>query len=287
MSITAAQVAELRATTGAGLMDCKKALEASGGDLGAAADFLRTKGIAIAQKKSARETKEGAVGMALSDDKRSAALVRLACETDFVARNAQFHALVAQLSRQVLAQGAVDVPAQRLAAGIGSGQGTVGELITQAIATTGENLQFMEAAKVEAPAGVVGGYVHSNAKIGVLVALKAEGKPAQDKLEALARDIAMHIAASQVSAIRPEEVPAAVTQKEKDILIAQAKESGKPADIIEKMVQGRINKFLKEITLLSQPFVKNPDQTVDQLLAEQGKALGGKLTVERYVKFAF
>ena len=287
MSISAAQVAELRATTGAGLMDCKKALEATAGDLAAAADYLRTKGIAIAQKKSARDTKEGAVGIAFSGDKRSAALVRLACETDFVARNDRFQALVAQLSKQVLAQGAADVPAQNLAPGIASGKGTVGDLITQAIATTGENLQFMEAAKVEAPAGIVGGYVHSNAKIGVLVALKAEGRPAPDKLEALARDIAMHIAASQVSAIRPEEVPAAVLQKEKEILLAQAQESGKPAEIVEKMVQGRINKFLKDISLLSQPFVKNPEQTIEQLLAEQGKALGGKLMVERYVKFAF
>ena len=287
MSITASQVAELRATTGAGLMDCKKALEASSGDLQAAADYLRKKGISIAQKKSARETKEGAVGVALSPDKRAAAMVRLACETDFVARNEQFQALVSQLAKQVLAKGASDVPGQPLASGVGSGNGTVADLITQAIATTGENLQFVEAAKVEANAGVIGGYVHSNGKIGVLVALNAGGSQAADKLETLARDIAMHIAASQVSAIRPEEVPPEVLQKEKEILVAQAAESGKPADIVEKMVQGRINKFLREITLLSQPFVKNPDQTVEQLLAEQGKALGGKLAVERFVKFAF
>jgi elongation factor Ts len=288
MSITASQVAELRASTGAGLMDCKKALEATGGDLAAAKDYLRKKGIAIAQKKSARETKEGAVAVALSEDRRTAAIVRLACETDFVARNEQFQTLVGQLARQVLARGASDVPQQALA----EGKGTVAELITQAIATTGENLQFVEAARIEAPAGAIGGYVHSNAKIGVLVAVKAEGAlaqemPAADKLTALARDIAMHVAASQVSAIRPDEVPAEVMQHEKDILAAQAKESGKPAEIIEKMVQGRLNKYLKDITLLSQPFVKNPEQTIEQLLAEQGKALGAKLSVERYVKFAF
>lgn len=287
MSITAAQVAELRAMTGAGLMDCKKALEATGGDLQAAADYLRKKGVSIAQKKSARETKEGLVSIALSPDKRAAAMVRLACETDFVARNEQFQGLVAQLAKQVLAKGAADVPGQAVVPGVGSGSGTVADLITQAIAITGENIQFAEAAKVDAPAGVIGGYVHSNGKIGVLVALKAEGKPAADKLESLARDIAMHVAASQVSAIRTEDVPAEVLRKEKEILVAQAKESGKPADIVEKMVQGRLNKFLKDVTLLSQPFVKNPEQTVDQLLADQSKALGGKLAVERFVKFSF
>jgi elongation factor Ts len=287
MSITAAQVAELRADTGAGLMDCKKALEATNGDVSAAKDFLRKKGISIAQKRSDRQTKEGRVAIAQSSDKRSAGMVRLGSETDFVARNEQFQGLVAQLAQQVLAKGADGLSDQPLIPGVGQGKGTVGELITHMIATTGENLQLLDGAKVEASAGLVGGYVHSNAKIGVLVALKVDGQAPADKLETLARDIAMHIAASQVSAIRSEDVPAEVLQKEKDILIAQAKESGKSAEIAEKMVQGRIGKFLKEVTLLHQPFVKNPDQTVEQLLAEQGKALGATVAVERFVKFAF
>jgi len=287
MAITASQVAELRASTGVGLMDCKKALEATNGDLTAAKDWLRKKGIAVAQKRSERETKEGVVAIQMTPDKRSASMVRLACETDFVARNEQFQALVAQLATQVLAKGAENVADQVLAPGVGTGKGTVAELITAAVGTTGENLQFMEAAKVDAPQGIVGGYVHSNSKIGVLVALKADGSAPADKLETLARDVAMHVAASQVSAIRPEDVPAEVLQKEKDIYVAQAKESGKSGDIVEKMVQGRLNKFLKEVSLLNQPFVKNPDQTIEQLLAEQGKALGTKVAVERFVKFTF
>ncbi len=283
MTITAAQVAELRSITGAGLMDCKKALEESGGDLEAARDNLRKKGIAVAAKKSGRETKEGGVAMAIAPDKKSGAVVRLASETDFVARNDQFKALLKGLAGQVLAKGDQDVPNQPAL----GGKGTVGDQITAAIATMGENLQFMDAGRVEAPGGVVGGYVHSNAKIGVLVALKAEGKADPAALETVARDIAMHVAASQVSAISPENLSPEQVAKEKEILIAQAAESGKPPDILEKMVQGRLNKYLKEITLLSQPFVKDPEKTVEKLLVEQGQALGAKLTVERFVKLQF
>jgi elongation factor Ts len=283
MSITASQVAELRSITGAGLMDCKKALEETGGNVDAARDYLRKKGIAVAQKKSARETKEGGVAMAIAPDKSAGALVRLASETDFVARNDQFKTLLKNLAGQVLARGDRDLLNQPAT----DGKGTVNEQITAAIATMGENLQFMEAARVEVQGGVVGGYVHSNAKIGVLVALKAEGRADPAALESLARDIAMHVAASQVSAISPEHLSPEQVAKEKEILVAQAAESGKPADIVEKMVQGRLGKYLKEITLLSQPFVKDPQQTVQQLLAGQGQALGAKLTVERFVKLAF
>jgi len=287
MAITASQVAELRASTGVGLMDCKKALEATAGDLTAAKDWLRKKGIAVAQKRSDRETKEGAVAIAVAPDKRSAGMARLACETDFVARTGEFLELARQLALQVLAKGAEGVPEQTLVPGTGTGKGTVGEAILQAIGTTGEKVQFMEAAKLDAPAGVVGGYVHSNAKIGVLVALKADGAAAAERLEPLARDLAMHIAATQVSAIRPEDVPEDVLRKEKDIYAAQAKESGKPAAIIEKMVQGRLGKFLKEVSLLNQPFVKNPELTVAKLLEERGAELGAKLSVERFAKFTF
>ena len=287
MAITASQVAELRASTGVGLMDCKKALEATAGDLTAAKDWLRKKGIAVAQKRSDRETKEGAVAIAVAPDKRSAGMARLACETDFVARTGEFLELARQLALQVLAKGAVGVPVQTLVRVTGTGKGTVGEAILQAIGTTGEKLQFMEAVKVDAPAGVVGSYVHSNAKIGVLVALKADGAAAAERLEPLARDLAMHIAATQVSAIRPEDVPEDVLRKEKDIYAAQAKESGKPAAIIEKMVQGRLGKFLKEVSLLNQPFVKNPELTVAKLLEERGAELGAKLSVERFAKFTF
>jgi elongation factor Ts len=283
MAITAAQVAELRTLTGAGLMDCKKALEESAGNIEGARDWLRKKGIAVAQKKSDRATKEGAVAMAIAPDKSMGALVRLASETDFVARNDEFKALIGDLAAQVLAKGTQDVPGQTCV----KGSGTVREQITAAIAKMGENLQFMDAGRVEVKNGVIGGYVHSNAKIGVLVALKADGMADPAQLEPLARDIAMHVAASQVTAVSPEQLSPEQVAKEKEILIAQAAESGKPKDIVEKMVQGRLNKYLKEITLLSQPFVKDPEKTVEQLLAEAGKALGAKLSVEKFVKLQF
>jgi elongation factor Ts len=283
MSITATQVAELRALTGAGLMDCKKALEESGGNVEAARDILRKRGIAVAQKKSARETKEGGVAMEIAADRASGALVRLASETDFVARNDQFKTLLKMLAQQVLAQGAQDLAAQPAV----SGKGTVGDQITAAIAAMGENLQLAQAERVQVSGGVVGGYVHSNSKIGVLVALKAEGQAAPGALQTLARDLAMHVAASQVSAISADQIGAEELSKEKEIYAAQAAESGKPPEIVEKMVQGRLSKYLKEVTLLNQPFVKDPEKTVEKLLAEQGQALGAKLTVERFVKMQF
>src|SRR5579863_6468386 len=160
MAITASQVAELRASTGVGLMDCKKALEATSGDLSAAKDWLRKKGISVAQKRSERETKKGTVAIVTSPDKHTAAIVRQACETNAVARNEQFQKLVSQRATQVLAKGADGVSDQTLVSGVGSGTGTVNDLITQAVGTTGEKLQLMEAAKVEMPAGLVAGYVH-------------------------------------------------------------------------------------------------------------------------------
>lgn len=283
MAITASQVAELRSLTGAGLMDCKKALEESNGNIEAARDWLRKKGISVAAKKSDRATKEGSVAMAISADKATGALVRLASETDFVARNDEFKKLIGDLANQVLAKGADDLANQAAM----QGAGKVQDQITAAIAKMGENLQLMDAGRLEVKGGVIGGYVHSNSKIGVLVALKADGKAEPAKLEPLARDIAMHVAASQVTAVSPDQLSPEQVAKEKEILIAQAAESGKPKDIVEKMVQGRLAKYLKEITLLSQPFVKDPEKTVEQLLAENGKALGAKLSVEKFVKLQF
>lgn len=283
-AISASQVMELRAATGAGMMDCKKALEEVGGDMEAAKDHLRKKGIAIAQKKSSRETNEGGVGIRVTDDKKHAAIVQLACETDFVARNEQFTGLLDQLAGQVLAKGDADVPGQPLA----EGKGTVSDLLTESIAKVGENLQLLDARRVEiAGEGTIGGYVHSNGKIGVLVALKSDKAVAGDALDVLAKDLAMHIAASQVSSVAGDDIDPAVIAHEKEIFAAQAKESGKPAEIVEKMVQGRVNKFIKEVTLLEQPFVKDPERTVKKLLADVGKQAGATLAVDRFVKLQF
>ncbi len=287
MAISATQVSELRKATGAGLMDCKQALVEMEGDVEAAKDFLRKKGIAIAQKKSGRDTNEGGIAIRMREDGRGASMVQLASETDFVARNEQFSGLLDSLAAQALQSGADNLADQTLTAG----QGTVGEMLTEAIGKLGENLQLLQAVRVDLEGeGVVGGYVHSNSKIGVLVAL-GSAKPvsgeAVDALQGLAKDLAMHIAASQVSSISGDDIDPALVDKEREIYTAQAKESGKPDDIVTKMVEGRMKKFLREVTLLDQPFVKDPERAVKQLIEETGKSLDTSLTVQRYEKFQF
>jgi len=285
MTISASQVMELRSATGAGMMDCKKALEESGGDMEKARDYLRKKGIALAAKRSDRETTEGGIAIAQSDDKHTAAMVRLACETDFVSRNEQFQGLLGQITGQVLAAGDADVLSQPVV----NGEGTVENLITTAVGVIGENIQLVEAARISVTGqGMVSGYVHTNGKIGVLVALQTQGAPGDlAALEQLGRDVAMHIAASNVAAVSEAQIDPAVLEKEREVFIAQAQESGKSADIAEKMVQGRLKKFVKEISLLDQPFVKDPDKSVSAVLAEAGKAQGTAVAVEQFIKFQF
>jgi len=282
MTVSAARVMELRANTGAGMMDCKRALEETEGDLAAASDFLRKKGIAVAAKKSDRETREGGIGIAFGPDQRSAALVHLASETDFVARNERFLELLETLTARVLENGEAELLEQKV------GSGTVGDLITNAISTLGENLRLVQAARVTlAEPGLVGGYVHSNRRIGALVVLQSGSADGKDALMALGKDLAMHVAASQVSAVRAEEIDPDLMAKEKEIYLAQAKEAGKPDHIVEKMVEGRLNKFKKEMSLLAQPFVKDPQKTVEAVVAEAAQALGSDISVDRFVKFQF
>jgi elongation factor Ts len=284
MAISAAMVMELRSQTGAGMMDCKRALEESGGDLEKAGEYLRKRGIAIAQKKSSRETHEGAIAIALSPDRKRAAIVQLACETDFVARNEDFQRLLHSLSRQVLECGDAGLADQPMT----GGEGTVGETLTAAIGKIGENIRLVSARRLAIDGeGIIGGYVHSNGRIGVLMVLRTD-KPARgDALETLAKDLSMHIAASNVKAIAQEEIDPALLDKEKEILAAQAKESGKPEAIVEKIVAGRIHRFVQEITLLSQPFVKDPQRTVAQVLKDAEKRVGAKITPVQYVKWEF
>jgi len=284
MAITAQQVMALRNATGAGMMDCKKALQESDGDMDKASEYLRKKGISIAQKKAGRETHEGAVGIAFSNNGKSGAIVHLGCETDFVARNEQFQELLGQVARQVLEAGDGNVLEQSLV----EGEGTVNDLLTQYVATLGENMQIVDARRlaVDGP-GVVGGYVHNNQRVGALVALSTEGEADGEPLQDLARDVAMHISAMEVSAVRPEDIDQELLDRERAILVDQAKESGKPDNVVEKMVEGRLNKFIKEQALLYQSYVKNPEQTVAELLDERGKALGTTVTVAGFAKLQF
>ena len=281
--ITASAVKNLREITGVAMMDCKKALVETNGDLEAAQDFLRKKGQAKALKKASRETREGAVCFSTSADGKSAGLVKVACETDFVARNEKFQAFIKQLANQVCEQGSDDLLAQPLI----EGEGNVEGLLTETIAELGENMQILSSRKMEIVNGVFGGYIHSNGKIGVAVPLETD-QPCDDvRLGTLARNIAMHIAAFPSEAVKPDQVSKEVLAKEKEVFTAQARESGKPDNIIEKMIEGRVNKFLKEICVESQPFVKDPQVSVSQLVENTAKELGVKINFNTYEKYQF
>jgi len=257
MGITAAQVKELRERTGSGMMECKKMLVETGGDIDAAIEMMRKSGMAKADKKAGRVAAEGIIVFRASEDGKSGAIVEINSETDFVAKADGFINFADQVADTVVATKAADIDAL-LAGPMNGAEGTVNETRMALIAKIGENINVRRFANYNSDAGIVGGYLHG-VRIGVIVEL--EGGNAD-----LARDIAMHIAASKPLAISADDVSADVLQKEKDIFSAQAAESGKPAEIIEKMVEGRIRKYLAEITLEGQAFVKDPDTTVGKLL---------------------
>ena len=273
-------VKELREITGAAMMECKKALMECNGELAAAKELLRKKGQTIANKKSSRETKEGAIGIYNTGSK--VGLVKIACETDFVAINDQFKELIAELAKYAAELG-VDGFVEK-----NTERGTVKERIVEAVAKLGENIVFIEGIDWKAEnRGVIGSYIHSNGKIGVAVELVPDKAVATAKLQRIAKDVAMHIAASQVEAISERDLDPAVLEKEKMFLTDQAKDTGKPESIVAKMVEGRLKKYKRDICLLHQSFVKNPEQTIAQLLKETGKELGTELVVKRYYKAQF
>ncbi len=259
MAITAALVKELRERTGAGMMECKKMLVETDGDIEAAIEKMRKSGAAKADKKAGRVAAEGTIALAKSDDDKRAVLVEVNCETDFVAKGDDFKAFAADVANAALNSAVADMEA--LAAVELPGGASVEDTRRELVAKIGENITVRRFDRVETD-GVVGAYLHGS-RIGVLVELKGGDAT-------LAKDVAMHVAASKPECVSEEQVPAEVIEKEKEIFSAQAAESGKPAEIIEKMVNGRIAKFLKEITLVGQPFVKDPDQTVGKLLDSKG-----------------
>ena len=262
MAITAAQVKELRERTGSGMMECKKALVEADGDMDAAIKTLRKTGLAKADKKAGRVAAEGLIGIEVSDDGNSAVLVEVNCETDFVARKEDFQGFVQAIVRRVLADNPADLDAL-LEMPLQDGDDTTIELARKAlIATIGENINVRRFIRREASEGKLAHYRHG-VRIGVLVELTG----GDDKL---ARDIAMHIAAIKPLYLTGDDISGDVLDRERDIFSAQAEASGKPANIIEKMVEGRIRKFLGEVTLLGQAFVKDPDQTVGKLLDSAG-----------------
>lgn len=258
--ITAALVKELRERTGAGMMDCKKALTAVEGDMDKAIDFLREKGLAAAAKKAGRIAAEGVVGSFVSADGKIGAIVEVNCETDFVAKTDGFKALVEKIAAHIVATKPADVEA--LLASELDGQ-TVEALVTASVAKIGEKISVRRFALYEAPEGVVAAYIHGGGKIGVIVELKGGNVE-------LGKDVAMHVAAANPSYLERSQVPAAELEHEKEVLSEQAKNEGKPEKIIEKMVMGRINKYYKEVCLVDQEFVKDPDQTVGKLVKAAG-----------------
>jgi elongation factor Ts len=262
MAVTAAMVKELRDRTGAGMMECKKALVDSNGDMEAAVEAMRVSGLAKADKKASRVAAEGKVILAASDDGKHAVMVEVNSETDFVAKDGNFNAFADAVARNAL-KGAADVDA--LMASDLDGQ-TVEEARQALIAKIGENIQVRRFVRTET-SDSLGAYVHGG-KIGVLVEIEGGD-------EALAHDIALHIAAMNPEFVSDADVPADVLAKEKDILVAQAADSGKPVEIIEKMVTGRLRKHLAGITLLGQPFVKDGDVTVGKLLKQNGATVKG------------
>lgn len=261
MAITASMVKELRTRTGAGMMECKKALTESEGDMDAAIEALRRKGAAKADKKAGRVAAEGMVAAALSPDHTTGVLVEVNCETDFVAKDDNFQTFVNGVARTVLSEQPADVESLS-GLTLDGGDETIEEARVGLINKIGEKVTVRRFETLRAGEGAtIGAYTHGT-RIGVLVAV--EGGRAD-----LGKDLAMHIAASRPEFVSKDDVPGDVVDKEKAIFTAQAEESGKPADIVEKMVLGRINKYLNEITLLGQPFVKDPDQTVEKLLKSE------------------
>jgi elongation factor Ts len=263
MAVTAAMVKELRDRTGAGMMECKKALVETNGDIDAAIDYLRKSGLAQADKKASRVAAEGKIALSLSEDGKQAVMVEVNCETDFVAKDENFNSFADAVAANALSQGPADVEALLVTR---IGDETVEQARQALVNKIGENVQVRRFARI-ASEGTIGAYVHGG-KIGVLVDLSGGD-------ETLARDLAMHIAALNPEYVSDEDVPAEIIAHEKDILVAQAESSGKPAEIIEKMVTGRLRKHLAGITLLGQAFVKDGDLTVGKLIKQNNASVNG------------
>lgn len=285
MAISAAQVKQLREKTGAGFMDCKNALEANDGEVEAAVDWLKTRGLAMAAKKAGRVAADGLIGLAVGENR--AAVVEVNCETDFVARNEEFQALVRHIAALAIEHGET---VEALAAAPYNGTGkTVAEEITEAIARIGENIALRRSAVVAVKSGVVGAYVHAAAaeglgKIGVLVGLHTEGNAGA--IEELARQLAMHVAAANPLAIAPDGLDPDLLARERAVFVEQAKASGKPPEIAEKMVEGRLRKYYEDVCLNAQTFVIDGESRIETVLKDAEAQAGAPVRVSEFVRFA-
>ena len=285
VEVSASQVKELRERTGAGMMDCKRALTDSGGDFDSAVESLRSKGLAAAAKKGSRVASDGLVGMLLGANK--GVLVEVNSETDFVARNSEFQNFVEVLTSTAMSE-CGDMERIRAAAYPGSGHSVEAEL-THKIATLGEKLDFRRTSYLSVSPGIVAGYVHAQAapglgRIGVLVSLRSE--TVTESLRGFGHNLAMHLAASNPLSVTAEQVPSEVLDVERRVFREQARDLGKPNDVIEKIVEGRIRKFMEESVLLKQPYVMDPERSVSSIIESLSSELGSEIEVAGFTRYS-
>lgn len=285
MEITASAVKDLREKTGAGMMDCKKALSETAGDFEKAVEFLRKKGMASAAKKAGRATKEGTIHSLASADGKASVLVEINCETDFVAKTEQFKKFVNEIANHVAVANPSDLPALMAQKFAGNSAMTVEEKLREAIATLGENMVVSRFARYpNSGATETTSYIHAGGKVGVLVEFStAKGK--DPAFQEYARNVAMHVAAAMPAYVNPSEVPAELVAKEKEIAVAQMQASGKPANVLEKIAEGKINKYYEDTCLMKQAYVKDPGKKIEAYTAEVAKALGTPIAINRFSRF--
>jgi len=275
MAITAAQVKELREKTGAGMMDCQRALAEANGDLEEAVKILRKKGLSAAAKKAGRTAKDGLVAVALSADGRRAGIVELNCETDFVARTAEYQEFAQALANQAMAEGLASADAAKAAKCAADPEHTVEQAIAGKIAKIGENILLSRVASMQSGNGMkLGSYIHMGGKIGVVVEISSGAD------EETVKDVAMHVAAAEPRFVSRDVVPASVVDEEREIAKAQAAATGKPAQVVEKIAEGKLGKFFEQVCLVEQPFVKNPEQKVGDMLKAKGDVV-----VKQFARF--
>jgi elongation factor Ts len=281
--ISAQVVKELREKTGAGMMDCKKALSHTEGDMEKAIEFLREKGLAAAAKKAGRVAAEGIVETFISEDKKVGAMVEFNCETDFVAANEDFIAVAKNIAKQASASSAKTVEELVEEKYIADESVTIKEAVTALIAKLGENMTVRRFQKFAVEKGVVQSYIHGGGRIGVLVELACDNS--SDVLLEVAKDVAMQVAAANPLFLDRNSVDNAAIEKEKEIYRAQALNEGKPEKIVDKMVEGRVQKYLKEVCLVDQVWVKNPDLTITKYLQDKSKEVGAPISIASYARF--
>ena len=281
-AVTSAMVKELRERTSAGMMDCKKALVESDGDMEKAIEWLREKGLSQAAKKASRIAAEGVVAQYTSEDGAVGVIVEVNCETDFVAKTDNFIGFCNNVAKHIAKANPADVDALLTQPFADDASKTVSDLVSEATVAIGEKISIRRFARYETT-GVVSTYIHMGGKVGVLVEVATDKQT--DEVKAFAHDLALQIAAAKPEAVRREEVDAAKLEKEKEILRAQAINEGKPEKIVDRMVEGRIEKYYKEVCLLEQPFVKDGDKSIKGLMAEVAKATGANLDVVRFTRF--